>query len=94
MCALVYENGGEEPAPPRDELLLILDAEGFTAMTLAANNCPACILSALRTKNANDQTGPYVIGPEDGRQTWDYKQAKTDFWSDFNSGQAEKHREY
>jgi len=95
MCAILADEGGPEPAPPRDELLKIMDADGFKTMCAAANDCPACILSALRTKNGFDpKTGPYVSGPEDGRETWDYKQAKKSWWSDFNSGKADKEYPY
>jgi len=50
MCKMLAEEGGPEPAPPRDELVRIMDADGFAAMCKAAEDCPACILAALRTK--------------------------------------------
>lgn len=91
MCKLLADEGGPEPAPPRDELVRVMDAEGFAAMCKAANDCPACILSALRTKNCfDDETGPYVAGPEDGREAWDYRRAKDAWWHEFNTGQAER----
>ena len=73
-----------------------MDEDGFKAMCVAANDCPACILSALRTKNfkGDAETPPGVLGPEDGRETWSYKQAKESWWSDFNSGKAEKEGPY
>lgn len=94
MCKLLADEGGPEPAPPRDELVRIMDAQGFSAMCEAAQGCPACILAALRTKNSTDEgTGaPIVLGPEDGRESWAYKPAKDQWWKEFNSGQAE--REY
>lgn len=90
MCALV--NDGRGLAPPRDELVRIMDAEGFTTMREAAMDCPACILAALRTKNSTDEeTGaPIVLGPEDGRESWAYKPAKDQWWKEFNSAQAER----
>lgn len=90
MCKMIAEEGGPEPAPPRDELVRIMDAQGFKAMCEASNDCPACILSALRTKNGLDpETGPYVAGPEDGRESWSYTQAKTAWWAAWNSDKAE-----
>ena len=79
-------------ALPRDELVRIMDADGFTAMCEAAAHCPACILSALRTKNGFDpETGPCVAGPADGRESWSYATAKRAWWDDWNSAQAERH---
>lgn len=95
MCKLEFEDGGPEPAPPRDELLKIMDTEGFKAMCDAANDCPACILSALRTKNRLDpETGPYVAGPEDGRESWSYAKAKAEFWSNHNDSKAAREYPY
>ena len=91
MCKLLADEGGPEPAPSRDELVRVMDAEGFAAMCKAANDCPACILSALRTKNRfDDETGPRVDGPEDGREVWDYKRAKEAWWHEFNTEQADR----
>lgn len=90
MCKMHYEDGGEEPAPPRDELVRIMDTQGFAAMCKAANNCPACILAALRTKNGKGEFGqPIVEGPEDGREVWSYAAAKKEFWDNWNSAQNE-----
>lgn len=96
MCAMLADEGGPEPAPNRDALVKIMDAGGFKAMCAAANDCPACILSALRTKNfkGDAETPPGVLGPEDGRETWSYKAAKESWWADFNSGKAEKEGPY
>lgn len=86
MCKMTHEDGGDGPAPPRDELVLIMDRQGFADMCKAANDCPACILSALRTKNGKGEFGqPIVEGPEDGRQEWSYAAAKQQWWSDWNS---------
>lgn len=90
MCKMLAEECGDKPAPPRDELVRIMDAQGFTAMCEAANKCPACILSALRTKNGMDEeTGPYVAGPKDGRESWSYATAKNEWWSNWNDSQAD-----
>lgn len=90
MCKMTHEDGGDEPAPPRDELVLIMDRQGFAAMCKAANDCPACILSALRTKNGKGEFGqPIVEGPEDGRQEWSYAAAKKLWWDAWNSAQNE-----
>ncbi len=90
MCKMQADEGGPEPAPARDELVRILDADGFKAMCAAANDCPACILSALRTKNVfDDELGPMVSGPDDGRNGWNYKQAKEQWWKEWNSNQVE-----
>jgi hypothetical protein len=86
MCALWKERGGDEPAPPRDELVRVLDAEGFDAMREAANLCPACILAAIRTKNVRDpETGSWsVAGPDDGRQSWRFDLAKKEWMEGMN----------
>ena len=85
MCSLLANEGGYGTAPPRDELLRVLDADGFKAMTDAAHDCPACILAALRARNVADDMGGYrVPGPDDGRNEWSYKQAKSDWWDGFN----------
>lgn len=91
MCSLLAREGGPRPAPPRDVLVQTMDADGFKAMCELANDCPACILAALRTKNyAGDaETPPGVLGPEDGRQDWSYTQAKTAWWNEFNSAHAD-----
>lgn len=89
MCAKLADE--VEGVPSRDELVRIMDANGFKAMCEAANNCPACILSALRTKNYFDnETGPGVAGPEDGRESWSYTKAKEQWWKDWNSAEAER----
>lgn len=92
MCQKLAEEGIADPAPPRDKLVRILDAQGFKAMCEAANDCPACILSALRTKNfkGDAESPPGVLGPEDGRQEWSYTQAKQAWWREWNAGQAEQ----
>jgi len=91
MCRMLAEEGGPEPAPPRDELLRILDAQGFKAMCEAANDCPACILSALRARNERSEFGSFVVaGPEDGRNEWSYTQAKQVWWNEWNAGVAER----
>jgi hypothetical protein len=96
MCAKLADEGGPDPAPPRDELVQIIDRDGFKAMCDAANNCPACILAALRTKNfkGDAKTPPGVLGPEDGRESWCYKRAKTDWWAEWSSAQAEREHPY
>ena len=96
MCKMVADFGGPEPAPPRDELVRILDEQGFPTMCAAAEKCPACILSALRTKNTkgDGETPPGVLGPEDGREVWSYTQAKTAWWAEWNTGAAEREAPY
>lgn len=92
MCKMLAGEGGPAPAPPRDELVRILDAEGFVAMCKAAEHCPACILAALRTKNfkGDAESPPCVLGPEDGRESWSYKTAKQAWWDDWNSHATER----
>ena len=96
MCKMLSGEGGPGPAPPRDELVRIMDAEGFGSMCKAANGCPACILAALRTKNfkGDAETLPGVLGPEDGRELWSYTKAKADWWAEWNSAQAEREHPY
>lgn len=89
------EAGGDPPAPPRDELVRILDCSGFAEMCRAANDCPACILSALRTKNVmDDERGPIVLGPDDGRQEWQFKAAKKAWWDAWSSAAADRESYY
>ncbi len=96
MCAKLADEGGPDPAPNRDALVKIMDADGFKAMCLAANDCPACILSALRTKNfkGDADSPPGVSGPQDGREKWSYAEAKKAWWADFNSLELEKEGPY
>jgi hypothetical protein len=95
MCKMVAEEGGPEPAPNRDQLLRILDTQGFKAMCVAANECPACILSAVRTQNIFDpDCGLRMSGPEDGREQWSYTEAKRRFWDDWNSAQMQREHPY
>ena len=91
MCAKQADDGGPEPAPPRDELLRLLDGEGFKAMCAAANDCPACILSALRARNVQSKYGSFVVaGHEDGRNEWSYAAVKVSWWAEFNAGATER----
>ena len=92
MCSMLAREGGPAPAPPLAILLDTLDTEGFKAMRELANDCPACILAALRVRNLPaDAEGPgRVAGPEDGRNEWSYTQAKTQWWAEWNSAQAER----
>lgn len=96
MCKMLADDGGPEPAPPRDALIRIMDSQGFKAMCEAAGQCPACILSALRTKNfkGDAESQPCVLGPEDGRESWSYKQAKQDWWGDWNDKARESESAY
>jgi hypothetical protein len=72
MCAKLAADGGPEPAPPREELLRLLDGEGFKAMCAAANDCPACILSACVRGTCKASSAASRAGPEDGRNEWSY----------------------
>lgn len=91
MCSMLAREGGPAPAPPLHLLVETMDTEGFKAMCEIANGCPACILAALRTKNAMDpETGPYVAGPADGRESWSYATAKREWWGNWNDAQAER----
>lgn len=87
-CGMCREDYQKTPA----ELLAILNAEGFKAMCQAANYCPACILSALRPLNViDDELGPTVLGPQDGRQDWSYKKAKEEWWHEVNEARTENY---
>lgn len=96
MCKKLADEGGPDPAPPRDELIRLMDTQGFKAMCEAANDCPACILAALRTKNfkGDAESPPGVSGPEDGRETWSFKAAKEAWWADWNSAAREREHPY
>ncbi len=86
MCKYASTKANKTPA----ELVEILDTEGFKALCEEVYDCPACILSALRLKNvkAGADHGPYVDGPDDGRQEWSYKAANEDFWDVVNQGDS------
>ena len=92
MCAKLSAEGGPDQTCGTAELVTVLDTLGFKAMCVAAHNCPACILAALRTKNfkGDAETPPGVLGPKDGRESWSYTQAKQEWWKEWNSGQAER----
>lgn len=88
MCRMLHERGGPDPAPNRDALIAILNSDGFKAMREAANCCPACVLSVVRTLNyIDDEQGPMVAGPDDGRREWQYKKEKQEWWSEWNADQ-------
>ena len=90
MCRMLADEGGPDPAPARDELVRVMDEKGFKAMCAVANECPACILAALRTKNCFDpEAGPTVKGPDDGRNEWSYAKAKKDWWDEWNSSRPD-----
>lgn len=93
---MLADEGGPDPAPSREELVKIMDKDGFKAMCKAAQDCPACILSALRTKNhkGDGENPPGVSGPEDGRQEWSYQQAKKDWWGGWNSSAHDREALY
>lgn len=86
MCRRMIDEGLQENEnPSRDELIAILDREGFEALSIAANDCPACILSVIRTKNRfDDNEGCYIDGPKDGRELWNFNEAKKEFWDALN----------
>lgn len=67
--------------------------KGFTAMSDAANGCPACILSVIRTLNHQcpDTGAWYVSGPDDGRNEWSYANAKREWWENVNAAALEAH---
>lgn len=78
------------PTKTPAELLAILNADGFDALRKAVGDCPACILAALRPLNIiDDELGPTVSGPNDGRQEWDFKKAKQQWWDEVNAGREE-----
>lgn len=87
VCGMCKEPHQKSPA----ELTRILNAHGFAAMQEAANHCPACILSGLRPLNTvDDELGPIVLGPQDGRQEWSYKEAKAEWWRCVNEASMER----
>jgi hypothetical protein len=84
MCVLINEQ-----QLPLADLLLILDSHSFKSICEAANGCPACILAALRARDAvNEYGGHYVAGPDDGRNEWSFAQAKVQWWAGYNSDRA------
>jgi len=91
MCALVRDEFGGPEQRCLSDLTAILQAAGFKAMCDAANDCPACILAALRPLNfAGDaESPPGVLGPEDGRESWSYRSAKDQWWKEINSERAQ-----
>lgn len=81
MCIRANKDVGFPVSPPRDELVAVMDSQGFEAMCRTANQCPACILSVLRTKNYVDEfNGLRVAGSDDGREDWSFSQAKRLWW--------------
>lgn len=91
-CGMCHD-GRIGPTKTPAELLEILNADGFAALCKAVGDCPACILAALRPLNVIDpELGPVVLGPQDGRQEWSFKDAKRKWWDDINEARAEKER--
>lgn len=91
VCGMCHD-GRVGPTKTPAELLAILNADGFAALCEAAGNCPACILSALRPLNViDDEIGPTVSGPKDGRQEWSFRAAKQKWWADVNETRQESY---
>ena len=72
MCKMLADVGESKPAPPRDELVRIMDTQGFASMCAAANDCPACILAAIRQAGLS------------GIISFDFKGELKSFWSGMN----------
>ena len=78
MC-LVYGRVNRSPS----DLLRVLNEQGFEALKEATEDCPACILSALRLLpyDLPSEDGPGgMVGPDDGRHEWRFQDAKRDWW--------------
>lgn len=81
VCGMCLVSGERNHRP--DDLLQILNEGGFEALKEAAEECPACILSALRllpTYPPSEDGPGGITGPDDGRHTWRFKDAKEEWW--------------
>jgi hypothetical protein len=89
-CRMCVElNGGQE-----NSLTELIEAlgnggeEGLSRLKEAANNCPMCILSALKQSGINEideKTGEPING---GFIFFDYHKARLDAFSDINDSRA------
>ena len=78
---------------PLDELVAAYSRGGIDELRDAANNCPACMLAAVRKIQG---TNPYECD-EDGNSPWigwSYKRENESFWSEVNSEAYNKSIDY
>lgn len=72
------------PAVPTSQLVAEFDANGYKALRALAENCPACILAALRQSTAWSQSDPF-----NGDEPFDFKKESALFWNKVNSAKRE-----
>lgn len=71
-------------AKPIADLLSAFENGGWKAVGELTENCPACILAAIRQFNKAHPDIDEQIWPED----FDFKKEMTSFWNDVNSDAA------
>lgn len=74
---------------PMAQLIDVLADEGFEALQRATQDCPCCMLAALRQIPVERDA---VLWDEEdaktrGRSAWQFKEACKDWWSDYNDSQ-------
>lgn len=74
LISLVRAIGTPEYSEPTDQSWFLLNKEAFATLREKADNCPCCILAALRQGNANTASDV----------DFNFRQAIKDVWKDYD----------
>lgn len=94
VCGVCHRSGNG-PSKPVVELVAALgigDAAGMAALRSVCDNCPACILAAIRQSKTLDHTPmemselPLAVSP--GWYEFDFKAELAAFWQEINEERA------
>lgn len=84
VCSMHRFVSEDDSAPSMDELKAALADGGYPKLVEVSHNCPACKLAALRQSwVAPDPGEPWPQEPQDGRQSFDYRDEVKAMWSDY-----------
>lgn len=90
LCTEVAELiGGKSEQRPISELVAVLSEDkpewGFKELRLLANNCPACILAALRQTPIRKEMNTQEWWEWMGQFNFDFKRELESFWQEHNN---------
>lgn len=88
VCGLCAQMGN--PTKPIAELLVSFESGGWKAVGEITDNCPACILAAIRQFNKTRPDREEQMWPED----FDFKKELASFWADMNSARADAYADH
>lgn len=99
LCAEVAELvGGKSEQKPISELVAVLSEDklnyGFADLRDAANNCPACILAALRQTPIRDGMSTQDWWEWMSQFDFDFKRELDSFWAEQNNAKFESQSHY